>query len=106
MIRPLYDWTMRLGASRHAVWALAFVAFIESSVFPIPPDVLLIPMILAAQKAVVSRGLELTMYASPWTPPKWMKTPVQGVQSMLTSATPNGLMPSMQRTWGARRADR
>ena len=49
MIRPLYDWTMRLGASRHAVWALAFVAFIESSVFPIPPDVLLIPMILAAR---------------------------------------------------------
>ena len=50
MIRPLYDWTMRLGASRHAVWALAFVAFIESSVFPIPPDVLLIPMILAARE--------------------------------------------------------
>jgi membrane protein YqaA with SNARE-associated domain len=49
MIRPLYDWTMRLGASRHAVWALALVAFIESSVFPIPPDVLLIPMILAAR---------------------------------------------------------
>jgi membrane protein YqaA with SNARE-associated domain len=49
MIRPLYDWTMRLGASRHAVWALAFVAFVESSVFPIPPDVLLIPMVLAAR---------------------------------------------------------
>ena len=50
MIRPLYDWTMRLGASRHAVWALAFVALIESSVFPIPPDVLLIPMVLAARE--------------------------------------------------------
>ncbi len=49
MIRPLYDWTMRLGASRHAVWALAFVAFVESSIFPIPPDVLLIPMVLAAR---------------------------------------------------------
>ena len=48
MIRALYDWTMRLGASRHALWALAAVSFIESSVFPIPPDVLLIPMILAA----------------------------------------------------------
>ena len=61
----------------------------------------MIPFILAAQKAVVARGLELTMYASPWSAPKWMKTPVQGVQSMLTSATPNGLMPSMHRTWGA-----
>ncbi len=48
MIRGLYDWTMRLAASRNAMWALAIVSFIESSVFPIPPDVLLIPMVLAA----------------------------------------------------------
>ena len=47
MIRKLYDWTMRLAASRHALWALAGVSFIESSVFPIPPDVLMIPMIIA-----------------------------------------------------------
>jgi membrane protein YqaA with SNARE-associated domain len=47
MIRRLYDWTMSLADSRHALWALAFVAFVESSVFPIPPDVLMIPMILA-----------------------------------------------------------
>jgi len=32
----------------HALWVLAFVAFIESSVFPIPPDILMIPMIIAA----------------------------------------------------------
>ena len=49
MLQATYDWTMRLGASRHAVWALAAVAFVESSFFPIPPDVLLIPMILAAR---------------------------------------------------------
>lgn len=48
MIRALYDWTMRLAATRHAMWALAAVSFVESSVFPIPPDVLLIPMVLAA----------------------------------------------------------
>ncbi|MEL6168481.1 MAG: YqaA family protein [Pseudomonadota bacterium] len=48
MIRRLYDWTMSLAAHRHALWALAIVSFIESSVFPIPPDVMLIPMILAA----------------------------------------------------------
>ncbi|PZX19957.1 membrane protein YqaA with SNARE-associated domain [Palleronia aestuarii] len=47
MIRSLYDWTLSLAASRHALWALAIVAFIESSVFPIPPDVLMVPMILA-----------------------------------------------------------
>src|SRR6056297_681415 len=48
MLRSLYDWTMSLAESRHAMWALGAVAFIESSVFPIPPDVLMIPMILAA----------------------------------------------------------
>jgi membrane protein YqaA with SNARE-associated domain len=48
MLRALYDWTMRLAGTRHALWALAAVSFVESSVFPIPPDVLLIPMVLAA----------------------------------------------------------
>ena len=47
MLKALYDWTMRLAAHRHAQWALAGVSFIESSVFPIPPDVMLIPMVLA-----------------------------------------------------------
>ncbi len=47
MIRRLYDWTLSLAAHRHAMWALAIVAFVESSVFPIPPDILMIPMILA-----------------------------------------------------------
>ena len=47
MLRGLYDWTMRLAEGRHALWALAAVAFVESSVFPIPPDVLMIPMVIA-----------------------------------------------------------
>jgi len=47
MIRALYSWTLSLTESRYALWALAVVAFIESSVFPIPPDVLMIPMIIA-----------------------------------------------------------
>jgi len=50
MIRRLYDWTMGMARSRHAMWALAAVAFVESSVFPIPPDVLMIPMVLAARE--------------------------------------------------------
>lgn len=47
MLRRLYDWTMGLAAHRHALPALFGVSFIESSVFPIPPDVLMIPMVLA-----------------------------------------------------------
>ena len=48
MLRSLYDWTISMSRSRHALWALAVIAFIESSVFPIPPDVLMIAMIIAA----------------------------------------------------------
>ncbi|MEM7565849.1 MAG: YqaA family protein [Pseudomonadota bacterium] len=47
MIRSLYDWTMAWAAHRYATFVLAVVSFIESSVFPIPPDVLLVPMVLA-----------------------------------------------------------
>ncbi len=47
MIRKLYDWTIRMADHPRALWVLALVAFVESSVFPIPPDVLMIPMILA-----------------------------------------------------------
>lgn len=47
MLRRLYDWTMSFAQTPHAERALAGVSFVESSVFPIPPDVLLIPMVLA-----------------------------------------------------------
>lgn len=47
-MKAIYDWMMAKAAHRHAIWWLAAVSFIESSVFPIPPDVMLIPMVLAA----------------------------------------------------------
>lgn len=47
MLRALYDWTMRLAEHPQAMWWLALIAFIEASVFPIPPDIIMIPMILA-----------------------------------------------------------
>ncbi len=47
MLRGLYDRTLRLADHRHALRALAAVSFAESSFFPIPPDVLMIPMIIA-----------------------------------------------------------
>lgn len=59
----------------------------------------MIPMIKQAQKLVKARGFTLNVYASPWSPPAWMKERVWGQQSMLLSAQPNGLMPSMQRPW-------
>jgi len=47
MLRRLYDWTITMADHPRALWVLAAFSFVESSVFPIPPDVLMIPMILA-----------------------------------------------------------
>ncbi|MEO0635450.1 MAG: YqaA family protein [Pseudomonadota bacterium] len=47
MLRATYDWCYKQAQSKFAVPVLGFVSFIESSVFPIPPDVLLIPMVIA-----------------------------------------------------------
>lgn len=47
MLRKMYDWVIAYSAKPSAPWALAVVSFAESSVFPIPPDVLLVPMSLA-----------------------------------------------------------
>ncbi len=49
MLQRTYDWVMSLASRPNAIWALAAISFIESSFFPIPPDVLLIPMVLAAR---------------------------------------------------------
>ena len=49
MLRRLYHRTIDLAAHKNALVALAFVSFLESSIFPIPPDVILIPMVLAAR---------------------------------------------------------
>jgi membrane protein YqaA with SNARE-associated domain len=47
MLRRLYDWVIRMAEHPKSLWVLAGVSFAESSFFPIPPDVMLIPMILA-----------------------------------------------------------
>jgi membrane protein YqaA with SNARE-associated domain len=47
MLKRLYEWTLRLAASRHAGLALFLVAFGESFILPVPPDAVLAPMVLA-----------------------------------------------------------
>jgi len=49
-LRPLYEWTMAKAADRRALPWLAGISFVESSFFPIPPDVMLIPMVLAERR--------------------------------------------------------
>ena len=50
MFKRLYHWTLSLAASPQATWALAAIAFAEASFFPIPPDIVLVPMALAQPK--------------------------------------------------------
>ena len=47
MFRKIYDWTLRMAGHRHAIRYMAVVSFAESSFFPIPPDVMVVPMVLA-----------------------------------------------------------
>jgi membrane protein YqaA with SNARE-associated domain len=49
-LRRLYSWVMRMAAGPHRWWVLGAVSFAESSFFPLPPDLFLIPMVLADRK--------------------------------------------------------
>lgn len=47
MLRRFYDWIMWQAQGPHAMRALAIVAFLESSIFPVPPDAMIVPMVIA-----------------------------------------------------------
>ena len=57
----MYDWVFSLARHRRANWALAGISFAESSFFPIPPDVLLIPMVLARRHKWIFLALLCTL---------------------------------------------
>jgi len=61
VLQRLYTWTMGLAAHPHALLILALVAFAESSFFPIPPDIILIPMVLAAREKAWKFALICTL---------------------------------------------
>ena len=60
MIRRLYDWTLSLASRESAEWWLAIIAFIESSVFLVPADVLFLPMALARPRRAYRYALIAT----------------------------------------------
>ncbi|WP_341992329.1 YqaA family protein [Azorhizobium sp. AG788] len=61
MLRKLYDWVIAYSARPSAPWALGIVAFTESSIFPIPPDVLQVPMTLARPEKAWEYALIATL---------------------------------------------
>ena len=50
LLRTGYDTLLAAARSRYAVWVLGIVSFLESIIFPVPPDVLLIPMVVASRR--------------------------------------------------------
>lgn len=54
MLRRMYDWCIAAAHKAYAKWVLGIVSFMESSFFPIPPDVMLIPMALARPEKAYS----------------------------------------------------
>jgi membrane protein YqaA with SNARE-associated domain len=61
MFRRLYEWTLALASRPAAPYALGAVSFAESSFFPVPPDVMLVPMALARPDRVWSYALIMTL---------------------------------------------
>lgn len=61
MFRRLYDWTLSLAGRPAAPYALGAVSFAESSFFPVPPDVMLVPMALARPERIWSYALITTL---------------------------------------------
>jgi membrane protein YqaA with SNARE-associated domain len=61
VIRKVYDWTLSLAARPKAVYWLAGISFAESSFFPIPPDILLLPLCIANRKKAFNMALVCTI---------------------------------------------
>jgi len=52
MLRRLYDWALDQAGRPHAIWLMGAMSFAESSFFPLPPDFLLVPMMLADRRRI------------------------------------------------------
>ena len=61
MLKSLYDWTLSLAARKSAEYWLAFIAFIESSIFLVPADVLYLPMAIARPERAYRYALVATV---------------------------------------------
>ena len=64
MLKNIYDKTLKLAAHKSANFYLSVVSFIESSFFPIPPDVMIIPMSLAKKDEYLKIFIIATIFSS------------------------------------------
>ena len=64
MFKNLFDRCVKLAASKFADYSLAIVSFIESSFFPVPPDIMIVPMVVAKRDKYVKIFLIATLFSS------------------------------------------
>ena len=62
-LRNIYNWTLKKAENKNAKWYLSLIAFVESSFFPIPPDILLIPMALASKTKALFYAFICTIFS-------------------------------------------
>src|ERR1700732_4545663 len=61
MLNRLYEWALSLAGKPHAIWAMAAISFADSSFLPLPPDFLLIPMVIARPRRAVFYAIVCTI---------------------------------------------
>ncbi len=61
LMQKMYDWTMKISQSNSALATLCAISFIESSFFPIPPDIFLIPLVLSRRTEAFKIALYTTL---------------------------------------------
>ena len=62
-LKNIYNWTLKKAEHKNAKWYLSFISFAESSFFPIPPDILLIPMALASKAKALFYAFICTLFS-------------------------------------------
>ena len=61
--KKTYNWTLEKAQHKNAKWYLSLISFAESSFFPIPPDILLIPMALASKANALFYAFICTLFS-------------------------------------------
>ena len=62
-LKKTYNWTLEKAQHKNAKWYLSLISFVESSFFPIPPDILLIPMALASKANAIFYAFICTLFS-------------------------------------------
>jgi len=64
MFKTLFDKCVKLAASKFAEYALALLSFVESSFFPVPPDIMIVPMVVAKREKYLKIFLIATLFSA------------------------------------------